>query len=612
MPSRTRRRNSTAWRASIVVGALVAAAAASPVATGSAGASPSPEVPAENRPFVSGDQTIPVYDLAAAISERIEVETELDSDEDGELDRIYVELTRPDVGGRVDVPLIVQASPYYGRSGSSTWLDDYFVPRGYAFAFVSLPGTDLSSGCDDVGADSEVLGTKAVVDWVNGRAAGYDADTGSPKVASWATGKVGMIGVSWDGTIANAVASTGVEGLETIVPIAAISSWYDYTRGNGIPFYENHVQFLHEYVSNFAEARCRALTAELQAGSDDATGNYNQWWVDRDYRPDASKITASVYVVHGLSDENVKTRQFGEWWDELVANGVERRIFLHQYDHIDPHSSFGTVWASRLQEWFDYYLQDLDNGVPDGPQATIQRENGILVDEAVWPPAGTAPRKMSFSTPLGRAAGALTVDPVRQSELARRVTFTQTQQQSDDSVVSNPTTPRGDRAVFLSDELSDDLRESGTAEVKLRVKVNRSAAGFQARVVDYDSGAAYIVSRTSADLGHHESWTEQQILEPGRWYTLRWEINADDRVFEAGHVLGVVITAERHNPTAPYQPVTATIKTKRSWITMPVAGEVPSLTHAGDVDPIVTTSILPEQPTRDLDEFVREFFDGSR
>ena len=77
-------------------------------------------------------------------------------------------------------------------------------------------------------------------------------------------------------------------------------------------------------------------------------------------------------------------------------------------------------------------------------------------------------------------------------------------------------------------------------------------------------------------------------------------------------MLGVVITAERHNPTAPYQPVTATIKTKRSWITMPVAGEVPSLTYAGDVASIVTTSISPEQPTRDLDEFVREFFEGSR
>ena len=42
-----------------------------------------------------------------------------------------------------------------------------------------------------------------------------------------------MIGVSYNGTLPNAVAATGVEGLETIVPIAAISSWYDYYRANG-------------------------------------------------------------------------------------------------------------------------------------------------------------------------------------------------------------------------------------------------------------------------------------------------------------------------------------------------------------------------------------------
>ena len=42
-----------------------------------------------------------------------------------------------------------------------------------------------------------------------------------------------MIGVSYNGTLPNAVAATGVRGLETIVPIAAISSWYDYYRANG-------------------------------------------------------------------------------------------------------------------------------------------------------------------------------------------------------------------------------------------------------------------------------------------------------------------------------------------------------------------------------------------
>ena len=43
-----------------------------------------------------------------------------------------------------------------------------------------------------------------------------------------------MIGKSYDGTFANGVASTGVDGLTTIVPISAISDWYDYSRMGGI------------------------------------------------------------------------------------------------------------------------------------------------------------------------------------------------------------------------------------------------------------------------------------------------------------------------------------------------------------------------------------------
>ena len=39
-----------------------------------------------------------------------------------------------------------------------------------------------------------------------------------------------MIGKSYDGTLANGVAATGVDGLTTIVPISAISDWYDYSR----------------------------------------------------------------------------------------------------------------------------------------------------------------------------------------------------------------------------------------------------------------------------------------------------------------------------------------------------------------------------------------------
>ena len=42
-----------------------------------------------------------------------------------------------------------------------------------------------------------------------------------------------MMGTSYNGTIPIAAASTGVEGLDAIVPISAISDWYDYYRANG-------------------------------------------------------------------------------------------------------------------------------------------------------------------------------------------------------------------------------------------------------------------------------------------------------------------------------------------------------------------------------------------
>ena len=54
-------------------------------------------------------------------------------------------------------------------------------------------------------------------------------------MADWSNGKNAMIGKSYDGTFANGVAATGVDGLTTIVPISAISDWYDYSRMGGDP-----------------------------------------------------------------------------------------------------------------------------------------------------------------------------------------------------------------------------------------------------------------------------------------------------------------------------------------------------------------------------------------
>src|SRR5437879_1661613 len=197
---------------------------------------------------VRGGLSQPDYSYADAIREAVWVDTGLDGDGDGRTDRVAVDIVRPSEPAQAGrkVPVIMDASPYYsccGRGNESQiktydaagdivqaplFYDNYFVPRGYASVLVDLAGTDRSDGCVDIGGPSDIHSAKAVVDWLNGRAKGYSARSGGSSVkAGWTTGAVGMIGKSWDGTIANGVAATGVAGLKTIVPISAISSWYD-------------------------------------------------------------------------------------------------------------------------------------------------------------------------------------------------------------------------------------------------------------------------------------------------------------------------------------------------------------------------------------------------
>ena len=161
---------------------------------------------------------------------------------------------RPKTDSNVKVPVIYEMSPYraglkdvpvynvdeelyayegkpYGAVNLGSY-GNYYVPRGYAVILGESIGTGKSDGCPTTGDEQEILGTKSVIDWVNGRAKAY-TENGEEVKADWSTGDVGMTGVSYNGTLPNAVATTGVEGLKTIIPIAAISSWYDYYRANG-------------------------------------------------------------------------------------------------------------------------------------------------------------------------------------------------------------------------------------------------------------------------------------------------------------------------------------------------------------------------------------------
>lgn len=606
-------------RAALVVAAtaLTGLVIAPPTAT----AAPRP-------PHIQGTKTVPVYDYANAVRESVWVTTRLDNDGDGAPDKVAVDLVRPREAAAGKVPVIMDASPYYqccGRGNESErkvyaadgtvtrfplFYDNYFVPRGYAFAAVDFNGTSRSTGCGDVGGREEVEGVRAVIDWLNGRAKAAYAD-GTPARATWTSGKVGMIGKSWDGSVANGVAATGVRGLETIVPISAISSWYDYYRDNGALYtVGGGPHWLSGYVNGRPPEVCQPVRDAILAGSDNATGNYNAFWAERDFVPDARKVKASVFVVHGINDQNVETKHFAQWWDALAKNRVPRKIWLGQEGHVDPFDFRRPEWVQTLHRWFDYWLQDLPNGVMREPMATVERAPDVWVDEPTWPARGTFTLPVSLGNGDG-VTGTLGLAPSKPGTVKSIVDNPALRE---GSAVANPNTTVAGRQVFLSAPLPRDLRISGTTTISLRVRVNKPNTELSARLVDYGSATrinylaggegirtlatescygvstslddacyldtaknvvtadAAVITRGWVDAAHRDSLANPTQLQPDRWYTVKFDLMAHDTVLPAGRVLGLVLTVSDPQFTVPTTTgATVEIDLGRSKLGLPVS-----------------------------------------
>src|SRR5262245_44314232 len=215
-------------------------------------------------PVLENGKTKAVYDYTKAIRERVFIpQPGIDQDANGQDDFVTAVILPPSEGTATNtMPAIIDPSPYYttvcrGNEGqcmadwdgdgvNDRWplfYDNYFVPRGYAYVLAQMLGTGYTDeGCPNHGGPEDIAGEKSVVDWLNGRAPAYEApDVSSAEVeADWHNGSSAMIGKSYDGTLANGVAATGVQGLKTIVPVSAISAWYNYSRTGGVRHNNNY------------------------------------------------------------------------------------------------------------------------------------------------------------------------------------------------------------------------------------------------------------------------------------------------------------------------------------------------------------------------------------
>ncbi|SDJ07527.1 X-Pro dipeptidyl-peptidase [Lentzea albidocapillata subsp. violacea] len=442
---------------------------------------------------------------AAAITETVYVESTIDSDADGKLDRIAADVMRPDTAGRV--PIVMEASPYYGLGAAAAtatnvprgfrrWYDEYFVPRGYAVVEMEMQGTSRSTGCPTTGGPEDTASVRAVVDWLNGRAKAFYAD-GRAAVASWSTGNVGMLGVSYNGTLPNAAAAANIPGVKTIVPIAAISSWYEYARDQGIGYKgweRNYPTFLANYVVSAAQkAKCKPVFDRLSREDGDESYDYTSFWKARDYRVGAQNVSASVFAVHGQADWNVKPSQFGRWWEELADRNVPRKIWLHRGGHLDPISFRQAEWQRVMGLWMDHWLKGADNGIMNEPMADVQKSDGSWEQAAAWPRPDTKDTTLYFGPAAGGMSGSLTTAPVP----GGTQTLGANANISEATMMANPETASTRRLAYVTAPLTKAARLSGEVSLTVRIASNRASTPLTALLVDYGPSTQAVLSERS-------------------------------------------------------------------------------------------------------------------
>ena len=552
------------------------------------------------------------------IREDLWVETEFDTDNDGKPDRMHVDVTRPkqtETEG-LKLPVVYESSPYYagvagnvpgsfwdvrhelGKAGKERVHPDVqrrgerpiisnsqiktWVPRGYIVVHSSSPGTGLSDGSPTVGGDNESLAPKAVIDWLNGRAKGYTSRTGDKEVeAYWTTGKVGMTGTSYNGTIPLAAATTGVEGLEAIIPVAPNTSYYHYYRSNGLVrspggYLGEDIDVLYDFIHSGDEDK-RAFAnetvrdQEMMEGMDRLSGDYNDFWAGRDYLNDMEPMKAALLMSHGFNDWNVMPEHSFRIYKKAKEMGLPTQIYYHQAGHGGPPP------MTLMNRWFTRYLFGVENGVEEDPKAWIVRENAEISDPTSYAdyPNPDAENVELFLSPGAPEKGGLNTN---NSEAKGKETLVDNFSFDGASLAQAEITEH--RLLYVTPELTEDLHISGVPKITVRLSSSKPAANLSVWLVSlpWNDGRRStindnIINRGWADPQNYKSISESEPLEPGKFYEITFDLMPDDQIIPKGQQIGLMIFSSDKEYTLHPDPGTElTIDLEGTKLVLPVVG----------------------------------------
>jgi X-Pro dipeptidyl-peptidase len=506
---------------------------------------------------------------------------------------IRVEVTRDTSFRRV--PVILTYSPYNNLgepSPSQDSLAERYVPLGYARAVADVLGTRGSTGCWDYGGRLEQQSGVDVVKFLAGR--------------PWSSGKVAMIGGSYEGTTANMVAARGEEvpELKGIVPIAAISRWYGYAYWHGVRYFLNSTRPTDEGFDtplafdygfgrtvpadpddpHFGEillnrvGPCEDESVEHTEEGYSRSPDYDGFWRQRDYRRDAADFRAAVLMAHGWQDYNVKQEEGVGLFERIPVRGGGTEgvpfkiLWMTQGAHSSPS---GEDWEALLDAFFARVLKGERNGV-DSPTTRVYTIGRTVDDagayqslpqrtDADWPPPGTRNLTLHLHRKFDYDVPGLPEQPPGTGETGelRRApandgawTWVDTGAATEEVSLRDPLNEPGHgyySLFYRSRPLARETRLAGSAILDAWVRTQVAGAHLTPLLVDVlPGGQLRLVERGFLNLDYRNGLAE---AEPATgWQRGRVQFLPQDFTFPAGHRIGIIVQSSNTVWAVPGNP----------------------------------------------------------
>lgn len=464
---------------------------------------------------------------------------------------LHADVLRP-AGLALDVPtpVILTVSPYTGHSGDtptaynpsaegpSSRFYDFLdlsgaLEQGYTYVMVDLPGTGGSQGCNDWGGPSEQGGVKSAVEWAASQ--------------PWSTGKVALLGKSYDGWTGLMGIAQAAQGLAAVVAMEPVYAGYNYLYNNGVkigatattiaafqagdarPGTRNDTP---EYLINsIPQPWCYPVNVAMSVTDDPD----NVLWAERNLLPMVVGSTVPLFLTQGFVERNTRQDAAFDFWNAL--DGEHNRAWFGQFDHDrgwdgpseatpEAHAEAEAYdyktgrlgFVAEVMRFLDEHLKGITPDVAD-PAIAVQDNFGRYRAEASWPPADAE----SFVTDL--VAG----------------------DYLDDGNNSGAGSGAGNGIWTVSQELPHAVWMAGEPRVTFTADA-LPRSNFAANVYDIDlDGRATVVSRGTWLLrGNTESGSTTQ--------TVTFDLYGQDWIFEEGHRIAVLASSANsdwwlHAPT---------------------------------------------------------------